>query len=102
MPIAHDNQTWLANLQGSRDQRDSALADLHDTLLRVLPAALASWLSPDKGHFEAFSGLYPAKDGRTFIHQELASHEPHSNCRVALDSVADCFQRDFFCAPKNF
>jgi len=54
MPIARDNQTWLADLRASGDQRDSALAALHDTLLRVLPAALASWLSPDTGHFDAF------------------------------------------------
>ena len=54
MPIARDNQTWIADLQVSGKQRDSALADLHTTLRRVLPTALARWLSPDTGHFDAF------------------------------------------------
>ena len=54
MPITRDNQTWLADLRGSGEQRDSALVDLHATLLRVLPAALTRWLSPDTGHFDAF------------------------------------------------
>ena len=54
MPIARDNETWLADLQSSGEQRDSALADLHTTLLRVLPGALSRWLSPETGHFDAF------------------------------------------------
>jgi len=53
MPIARDNKTWIADLQSSGEQRDSALADLHATLLRVLPSALTRWLSPDTGHFDA-------------------------------------------------
>jgi RNA polymerase sigma-70 factor, ECF subfamily len=54
MPIARDNETWLTALHASGDQRDSALADLHAILARVLPGALARWLSPDTGHFDAF------------------------------------------------
>lgn len=54
MPISRDNQTWLADLRSSDERRDSALDDLHATLLRVLPGALARWLSPNTGHFDAF------------------------------------------------
>jgi RNA polymerase sigma-70 factor, ECF subfamily len=54
MPIARDNETWLTDLHAFGDQRDSALADLHAILVRVLPGALARWLSPDTGHFDAF------------------------------------------------
>src|SRR5574341_1149824 len=54
MPIARDNETWLTDLHASGDQRDSALADLHAILVRVLPGALARWLSSDTGHFDAF------------------------------------------------
>jgi RNA polymerase sigma-70 factor (ECF subfamily) len=51
--MPRDNQTWLHDLR-SPDARDSALADLHDVLARVLPNALSRWLSPDSGHFDAF------------------------------------------------
>lgn len=54
MPIARDNQTWLADLRESGEQRDHALADLRTTLLRILPGTLARWLSPATGHFDAF------------------------------------------------
>jgi RNA polymerase sigma-70 factor (ECF subfamily) len=54
MPTTRDNETWLADLQASGMQRDSALADLRATLVRVLPGALARWLSPETGHFDAF------------------------------------------------
>ena len=54
MSNARDNQTWLADLKASGDLRDSALADLRHTLLRVLPGALARWLPPDTGHFDTF------------------------------------------------
>lgn len=54
MPIARDNQNWLADLKASADQRDSALADLRNTLHRVLPGTLARWLPPDTGHFDTF------------------------------------------------
>jgi RNA polymerase sigma-70 factor (ECF subfamily) len=51
--MPRDNQTWLHDLRSSQN-RDSALADLHDVLARVLPKALSRWLSPDSGHFDAF------------------------------------------------
>jgi RNA polymerase sigma-70 factor (ECF subfamily) len=54
MLIVRDNQAWLDALHSSDERREAALADLRSTLLRVLPAALARWLSPDTGHFEAF------------------------------------------------
>jgi RNA polymerase sigma-70 factor (ECF subfamily) len=54
MPTSRDNQTWLTDLHASDERRDAALADLHTTLQRVLPNALARWLSPDTGHFDAF------------------------------------------------
>ena len=54
MPTPRDNRTWLADLRSSDERRDSALNDLHATLVRVLPGALARWLSPETGHFDAF------------------------------------------------
>jgi RNA polymerase sigma-70 factor, ECF subfamily len=51
--MPRDNQTWLHDLRSSQN-RDSALADLHDVLARVLPKALSRWLSPDSGHFDSF------------------------------------------------
>ncbi len=51
--MPRDNQTWLHDLR-SPQERDSALADLHDVLVRVLPKALSRWLSPDSGHFDTF------------------------------------------------
>jgi RNA polymerase sigma-70 factor (ECF subfamily) len=41
-----DNLTWIQDLQTSSPGREAALADLHATLLRVLPRALTRWLSP--------------------------------------------------------
>ncbi len=51
--MPRDNQTWLHDLR-SPQNRDSALMELHDTLVRVLPRALSRWLSPDSGHFDSF------------------------------------------------
>lgn len=54
MPTPRDNQAWLADLRASGEQRDSALVDLSATLRRILPGALARWLSPEAGQFDAF------------------------------------------------
>ena len=53
-PHPRDNDTWLADLRAADERREAALHDLHDTLQRILPRALARWLSPETGHFEAF------------------------------------------------
>jgi len=52
--MQRDNQTWLADLRSAGDQRDEALNNLRDILLRVLPNALTRYLSPMDGHFDAF------------------------------------------------
>ena len=52
--MPRDNQAWLNDLHASGATRDSALADLRDVLMRVLPNALSRWLSRDTGHFDAF------------------------------------------------
>lgn len=54
MPTSRDNQTWLTDLRSSDERRDSALNKLRAILSRVLPGALARWLSPETGHFDAF------------------------------------------------
>jgi len=54
MPIARDNQTWLADLQTSGERRELALADLHAILLRILPSVLARWLPPRIGDLDSF------------------------------------------------
>lgn len=52
--MQRDNQTWLTDLRSEGEQRDNALNDLREILLRVLPNALSRYLSPVGGHFEAF------------------------------------------------
>lgn len=54
LTMQRENQTWLADLRSEGEQRDNALNDLHEILLRVLPNALSRYLSPEGGHFEAF------------------------------------------------
>jgi RNA polymerase sigma-70 factor (ECF subfamily) len=52
--MKRDNQTWLVDLRADGEQRDHALSDLREILLRILPNALSRYLSPSSGHFEAF------------------------------------------------
>jgi len=52
--MKRDNQTWLADLRSDGIQRENALSDLREILLRVLPNALSRYLSPKDGHFDAF------------------------------------------------
>ena len=52
--MQRDNQTWLADLRSEGAQRENALSDLREILLRVLPNALSRYLSPKDGHFDAF------------------------------------------------
>ncbi len=42
-----DNETWIEDLNTPGPKQEAALADLHITLLKVLPRALTRWLSPD-------------------------------------------------------
>jgi len=41
-----DNQRWIHDLRTPGAEQDTALADLHANLIRVLPHALTRWLSP--------------------------------------------------------
>ena len=52
--MQRNNQSWLTDLHSEGEQRDAALSDLRDILLRVLPSALSRWLFPESGHFDAF------------------------------------------------
>jgi len=52
--MPRDNAAWLADLSADSEQRDSALADLHTILLRILPNALSRWLAPSSSHFDTF------------------------------------------------
>ena len=52
--MQRENQAWLEDLRAGEQQQERALSDLRDILLRILPNALARWLSPDSGHFDAF------------------------------------------------
>ena len=44
--VERDNKSWILELHTPGKNRDAALQDLHDTILRVLPRALTRWLSP--------------------------------------------------------
>lgn len=48
-----DNETWLSDLRAGDAQRDAALADLHVLLLRALPQALSTYLSPQDAGFDS-------------------------------------------------
>jgi RNA polymerase sigma-70 factor, ECF subfamily len=50
--LERDNQTWIHDLHTTGPEREAALADLHATLLQVLPRALTRWLSPDNPTLE--------------------------------------------------
>ena len=52
--MRRDNQTWLADLRSNGAPHQSALDDLRDIILRMLPRALSRWLSPDNSRFEPF------------------------------------------------
>jgi RNA polymerase sigma-70 factor (ECF subfamily) len=52
--MQRENQAWLEDLRANGEQQQRALSDLRDILLRILPNALARWLSPGSGHFDAF------------------------------------------------
>jgi RNA polymerase sigma-70 factor (ECF subfamily) len=52
--MQRENQDWLTDLNSSGEPRESALADLHGILLRILPNALARYLDPTSSHFDAF------------------------------------------------
>lgn len=49
-----DNQAWLADLNAKGNQRDAALEDLREIILRMLPKALSRWMTPNDAHFDAF------------------------------------------------
>lgn len=52
--MQRDNQSWLTDLRAEGEQRDRAINDLHEIILRILPNALSRYLSPKSGHFDAF------------------------------------------------
>jgi len=52
--MQRDNRSWLKDLRSEGEERDNALNDLRDILLRVLPNALTRYLPPEGGHFDAF------------------------------------------------
>lgn len=52
--MQRENQAWLEDLRAGGLHQERALSDLRDILLRILPNALARWLSPGSGHFDAF------------------------------------------------
>ena len=49
-----DNETWLRDLRADGAQKEAALDDLHEILLRILPSALSRWLPRSSSHFETF------------------------------------------------
>lgn len=52
--MQRDNKTWLADLHSDGKQREEALNDLREILLRILARALSRWLPPTDPHFDAF------------------------------------------------
>ncbi|MBT3323256.1 MAG: RNA polymerase sigma factor [Anaerolineae bacterium] len=54
MQNQRDNETWLKDLSAEGTQKEAAVEDLHQILLRILPAALSRWLPDSSSHFETF------------------------------------------------
>jgi len=54
MTVSRDNDTWLRDLHTGGAQRDAALSDLRDQLLRTLPQGISRLLSPNNPAFESF------------------------------------------------
>lgn len=52
--MQRDNETWIADLHADGRQREEALGDLREILLRILARALSRWLPPTDPHFDAF------------------------------------------------
>jgi len=52
--MARNNDAWLADLRSEGTQRENALGDLREIILRMLPSALTRQLSPENEHFEPF------------------------------------------------
>lgn len=53
MTSTRDNEAWLMDLKAGGAQRDAALADLHEILLRALPQGISRSLSPQNPAFDA-------------------------------------------------
>jgi len=54
MQKKRDNETWLNDLRANDAQKEAALEDLHNVLLKVLPSALSRWLPATSSHFDTF------------------------------------------------
>ena len=49
-----ENADWLADLKSEGEQREAALRDLREILMRILPRALSRWMEPGDPHFDPF------------------------------------------------
>jgi len=49
------NEEWLFDLRTPGPQQESALADLHNLILRAMPYALSRYLSPQNPQFDALA-----------------------------------------------
>ncbi len=49
------NDQWISDLQSSGDEREAALADLHQIILRSLPYAINKWITADDPRFQALA-----------------------------------------------
>lgn len=54
MQKKRDNETWLKDLRSNGAEKEAALEDLHNILLKVLSSALSRWLPATSSHFETF------------------------------------------------
>ncbi len=55
MSASRSNSEWLEALRAGGLEREEALADLREVILRGLPYALSRWLSPADPQFEALA-----------------------------------------------
>jgi RNA polymerase sigma-70 factor, ECF subfamily len=53
--LKRTNEQWLSDLRASGESYETALADLRETILSGLPAALSGWLSPNSPQYDGLA-----------------------------------------------
>ena len=49
------NEQWLSDLGAEGEEKDTAIEDLRNIIIRGLPYALSRWLSPSSPQFESLT-----------------------------------------------
>ena len=81
------NQEWLDDLHATGEQREAALADLRQVILRGLPYALDKWLSSSDPRFESLAEE-AAQDTLLRVMDRLETFEGRSQFTTWVHKIA--------------